>query len=123
MSKPKFLAKRLKYINYPEPPIEDIENICSSINLELYEHISKDKEKELIQNGKKIANYMDRLNKLKLSSIPNWSIRDISKTLKRVQFQTNEKNKDKYNNIVFIDNIIIDNIIFDTLSIVFIKKI
>lgn len=49
---------------------------------------------------------MDELNKLKLVYIPNWSIRDITKVLKRVQFQSLEKNSYKYNNINFVDNIV-----------------
>ena len=103
---PKLLAKKLKCIPYPEPPIEDIQKICSSINLTLYKNPDELKKKELIQNGVQIANYMNRLNNLKLSYIPNWSIRDITKVLKRVQFQSLERNQYKFNNIDFIDNIV-----------------
>ena len=117
-SLPKLLAKKLKCIPYPEPPKEDIQKICSSINLELYENYDDFKKNELIENGKKIANYMDKLNNLKLSYIPNWSIRDITKVLKRVQFQSLEKNAYKYNNIDFKDNII-----FYTLSGIYKKDI
>ena len=105
-SLPKLLAKKLKCISYPEPPIEDIQKICSSINRELYSNIDKQKEKELIKNGENIAKYMDELNKLKLSYIPNWSIRDITKVLKRVQFQSLEKNQYKYKNINLVENIV-----------------
>ena len=35
-SLPKLLSKKLKCIPYPEPPMEDIQKICSSINEELY---------------------------------------------------------------------------------------
>ena len=117
-SLPKLLAKKLKCIPYPEPPKEDIEKICSSINLELYEKYDELKKRELIENGIKIANYMYELNKLNLSYIPNWSIRDITKVLKRVQFQSLEKNAYKYNNIDFKDNIV-----FYTLSGIYKKDI
>ena len=105
-SLPKLLAKRLKCIPYPEPPMEDIEKICGSINLELYNSKDEYKKVQLLNNGKKIAQYMEELNKLQLTYIPNWSIRDITKVLKRVQFQSLEKNAYKYNNIDFIDNIV-----------------
>ena len=49
---------------------------------------------------------MEELNKLQLTYIPNWSIRDIIKVLKKVQFQSLEKNAYNYNNIDFIDNIV-----------------
>ena len=105
-SLPKILAKKLKCIYYPEPPMEDIQKICSNINLELYNIYDEEKKKILIKNGEYIAKYMNELNKLKLSYIPNWSIRDITKILKRIKFQSLEKNEYKYNNINFIDNII-----------------
>ena len=105
-SLPKLLAKKLKCIPYPEPPMEDIEKICGSINLELYNSFDESKKIQLLNNGKKIAQYMEELNKLKFTYIPNWSIRDITKVLKRVQFQSLEKNAYKYNNIDFIDNIV-----------------
>ena len=112
------MAKKLKCIPYPEPPLEDIQKICSSINLELYEKYDEFKEIEIIRNGANIAKYMDKLNNLKLSYIPNWSIRDITKILKRVQFQSLERNIYKYNNISFVDNIV-----FYTLSGIYKKDI
>ena len=117
-SLPKLLLKKLKCIPYPEPPTEDIQNICSSINLELYEQYDEMKKNELIQNGKNIAKFMEELNKLKLSYIPNWSIRDVTKVLKRIQFQSLPKNNHKFNNINFVDNII-----FYTLSSIYKKDI
>ena len=45
---------------------------------------------------------MEEFNKLKLVYIPNRPIRDITKVLKRVQFQSLEKNSYKYNNINFL---------------------
>ena len=121
-SLPKLLAKKLKCISYPEPPKEDIENICKSINLDLhgkYNSIkNKGEENELEKNGINIAKFMDKLNNLKLSYIPNWSIRDITKVLKRVQFQSSDKNIGIYDNISFIDNII-----FYTLSSIYKKDI
>ena len=105
-SLPKLLAKKLKFITYPEPPIEDIQKICRSINLELYSNIDDEQKQELNKNGENIARYMKALNELKLSYIPNWSIRDITKVLKRVQFQSLEKNQYKYKNISLVDNII-----------------
>ena len=104
-SLPKLLSKKLKCIPYPEPPMKDIQKICSSINLELYPKCDEFEKKQIIQNGERIAKYMNDLNKLKLSYIPNWSIRDITKILKRVNFQ--QKNSYKYNNINFIDNIVL----------------
>ena len=115
-SLPKLLAKKLKCIPFPEPPMKDIQQICSSINLELYPNCEEFQKKQIIQNGERIANYMNALNKLKLSYIPNWSIRDITKILKRVNFQ--QKNSYKYNNINFIDNIL-----FYTLSGIYKKDI
>ena len=103
---PKLLAKKLKCIPYPEPPIEDIQKICSNINLELYKNYDDKKRKKLIQKGASIAVYMEEINKLKLSYVPNWSIRDVTKVLKRVQYQSLEMNKYKYDNIKFIDNIV-----------------
>ena len=91
---------------YPEPPMEDIEKICGSINFELYNSKDELKKVQILNNGKKIAQYMEELNKLKLTYIPNWSIRDITKVIKRVQFQSLEKKAYKYNNIDFIDNIV-----------------
>ena len=117
-SLPKLLAKKLKCIPYPEPPMEDIESICASINLELYNSKDGSKREKLINNGKKIAQYMEALNKLKKTYIPNWSIRDVTKVLKRVHFQSLEKNAYKYNNIDFIDNIV-----FYTLSGIYKKDI
>ena len=105
-SLPKLLAKKLKCIPYPEPPIEDIKKICSNINLELYTKYDEKRKKKLIKKGESIAVYMEEINKLKLSCIPNWSIRDVTKVLKRVQYQKMEINKYKYDNIKFIDNII-----------------
>ena len=105
-SLPKLLAKKLKCISYPEPPIEDIKKICSKINLELYIRHDKNKEAKLIEEGESIAIYMEELNKLKLSYIPNWSIRDVTKVLKRVQYQSSEMHKGNYKNINFIDNIV-----------------
>ena len=105
-SLPKLLAKKLKCIPYPEPPIEDIKKICSNINLELYTKYDEKRKKKLIEKGESIAIYMEEINKLKLSCIPNWSIRDVTKVLKRVQYQKMEINKYKYDNIKFIDNII-----------------
>ena len=105
-SLPKLLAKKLKCIPYPEPPLEDIKKICSNINLELYTKYDEKKKLKLIKNGESIAVYMEELNKLKLSFIPNWSIRDVTKVLKRVQYQSMEINKYKYDNIKFIDNIL-----------------
>ena len=105
-SLPKLLAKRLKCIPYPEPPIEDIKKICSNINLELYEKFDEQKKRKLIKKGESIAMYMEEINKLKLPYIPNWSIRDVTKVLKRVQFQSLEMNKYKYNNINFVENIV-----------------
>ena len=105
-SLPKLLSKKLKCIPYPEPPMEDIQKICSSINEELYPMCEELKKKELIKNGENIAKYMDALNKLKLSYIPNWSIRDVTKILKRVEFQSDETNSYKYNDISFVDNIV-----------------
>ena len=67
--------------------MKDIQKICSSINLELYPKCDEFEKKQIIQNGERIAKYMNDLNKLKLSYIPNWSIRDITKILKRVNFQ------------------------------------
>ena len=46
----------------------------------------------IIKNGENIAKFMEEFNKLKLVYIPNWPIRDITKVLKRVQFQSLEKN-------------------------------
>ena len=37
-SLPKLLAKKLKCIEYPEPTLQDIQKICSSINLDLYQN-------------------------------------------------------------------------------------
>ena len=105
-SLPKLLAKKLKCIPYPEPPLEDIQKICSDINLELYDKCDNEKKKEIIKNGEQIAKYMHELNKLQLTYIPSWSIRDITKVLKRVEFQSLEKNNYKYDNINFIDNIV-----------------
>ena len=116
-SLPKLLSKKLKCIPYPEPPLKDIQIICSSINLELYDGKIFDMDKRifLIKQGYNIAEYMDKLNNLKLPYIPNWSIRDITKILKRVHFQsskndTNNKNdknnKNKFDNISFVDNIV-----------------
>jgi hypothetical protein len=107
----------LKCIPYPKPPLKDIQIICSSINLELYggKIFDMDKRIFLIKQGYNIAEYMDKLNNLKLPYIPNWSIRDITKILKRVHFQsskndTNNKNdknnKNKFDNISFVDNIV-----------------
>ena len=117
-SLPKLLAKKLKCIPYPEPPLEDIQKICSSINLDLYKNYEESTKRKIIQNGIQIANYMNERNNLKLSYIPNWSIRDITKVLKRVQFQSLERNQYKYNNIDFIDNII-----FYTLSSIYKRDI
>ena len=117
-SLPKLLAKKLKCISYPEPSIEDIQKICSRINLELYSKISESDKKKLIKNGENIAKYMDELNKLKLPYIPNWSIRDITKILKRVEFQSSAINQYKYKNINFVDNII-----FYTLSSIYKKDL
>ena len=115
-SLPKLLAKKLKCIQYPEPPVKDIQKICSSINLELYPKFDEQEKRQIIQNGEKIAEYMIELNKLKLSFIPNWSIRDVTKILRRVKYQ--RKNNYKYNNINFIDNIV-----FYTLSGIYKKDI
>ena len=117
-SLPKLLAKKLKCISYPEPSIEDIQKICSRINLELYSKISEPDKIKLIKNGENIAKYMDELNKLKLPYIPNWSIRDITKILKRVEFQSSAINQYKYKNINFVDNII-----FYTLSSIYKKDL
>ena len=117
-SLPKLLAKKLKCISYPDPPLEDIQKICSQINKELYDKNEKFKKDELKKNGENIAKYMNELNKLKLSYIPNWSIRDITKILKRVHFQSMEANKYIYNNINFVDNIV-----FYTLSGIYKKDI
>ena len=72
----------------------------------------------IIKNGENIAKFMEEFNKLKLVYIPNWPIRDITKVLKRVQFQSLEKNSYKYNNINFVDNIV-----FYTLSGIYKKDI
>ena len=117
-SLPKLLAKKLKCIPYPDPPIEDIKKICGNINLELYTSYDNLERSKLINNGGNIAIYMEEINKLKLSYIPNWSIRDVTKVLKRVQFQSLEINRYKYDKINFIDNII-----FYTLSGIYKKDI
>ena len=105
-SLPKLLAKKLKCIPYPEPPMEDIKKICSNINLELYGKVDEPTRKKIEERGESIAMYMEEINRLKLSCIPNWSIRDVTKVLKRVHFQSSKINKYKYNNINFIDNIV-----------------
>ena len=115
-SLPKLLAKKLKCIYYPEPPKEDIQKICSSINLELCQAFDEEKRKKLIKDGERIAKYMHELNQLKLSYIPCWSIRDITKVLKRVHFQSS--NSEKYKNINLVDNIV-----FYTLSGIYKKDI
>ena len=115
-SLPKLLAKKLKCIPYPEPSIKDLQKICSNINLELYPKYDELEKRQIIQNGEKIAQYMIELNKLKLSFIPNWSIRDVTKILKRVKFQ--KINHYKYININFTDNIV-----FYTLSGIYKKDI
>ena len=102
-SLPKLLAKKLKCINYPHPPINEIEKICSHINSDLY---TTNARNELKKQGEKIAKYMNKLNSLKLSYIPNWSIRDIIKVLKRVKHQTIDINACYYSNISFVDNIV-----------------
>ena len=117
-SLPKLLSKKLKCIYYPQPPLEDIQNICSSINLGLYKSYDENTKKILIQNGENIAKYMNKLNKLKLPYISNWSIRDITKVLKRVKFQASEEKKYIYKNINFIDNIV-----FYTLSSIYKKEL
>ena len=61
---------------------------------------------------------MNKLNKLKLPYISNWSIRDITKVLKRVKFQASEEKKYIYKNINFIDNIV-----FYTLSSIYKKEL
>ena len=63
-SLPKLLSKKLKCIPYPEPPMKDIQKICSSINLELYPKCDEIEKKQIIQNGERIAKYMNDLNKL-----------------------------------------------------------
>ena len=106
-SLPKLLEKKIRRISYPEPPLKEIQYISYSINLDLYGKLDIEKRTEIYRNAENIATYMDMINKKKeLSFIPNWSIRDITKILKRVHFQSLEHNKYKYRNISFIDNIV-----------------
>jgi len=100
---PESILHKLKEIYYPEPKIEDIEQICMEKNNDLY----FPGQEKAIDEGKArlVGRFIIELKNLNCPEIKNCSYRDVGKIFLRMKEQNEEpgnyKNNTLYNNILF----------------------
>ena len=82
---PPSLMKKIRKINYPELEVEDVKKICNDIDKFL---CNENEEQNMIgkDQSEKIGQCMIEINKSKIFPDP-WSLRDVSKLIKRLQYQ------------------------------------
>ena len=94
---PEKIKTKMKLINYPKRIQEEIENICA----EMYENLIDQNNKEGINEAKKCGTFMCKLNENE--TLPQWSLRDISKLFARIKKQS--KNSQDYQGLGIKENI------------------
>ena len=86
---PSSLKRKIRKINYPELEDKEIEKICNDID----NFLSENNKNMLIgkEESEKIGRLMIEINKEKIFQEP-WSLRDVTKLIKRLQYQKEKKN-------------------------------
>ena len=83
------LMRKIRKINYPELEDTDIQKICNDIDEFL--SVNENNVKIGREESEKIGKCMIEINKEKIFQEP-WSLRDVSKIIKRLQYQKKQKN-------------------------------
>ncbi len=85
------LMRKIRKINYPELEDIDIQKICNDIDEFLSDNNDNNNVKIGREESEKIGKCMIEINKEKIFQEP-WSLRDVSKIIKRLQYQKNNIN-------------------------------
>ena len=90
---PSSLMRKIRKIKYPELEAKEIEKICNDID-EFLSNNKENKNKNIMigkEESEKIGKCMIEINKEKIFQ-DNWSLRDVTKLIKRLQYQKDKKN-------------------------------